>query len=111
MSMKRDWIPMEDEHENGDDGVGRLRPDASAYAECLEFEHRADSRVSRATAPAAGYFPARRTGRSWAPCESRHGSGRTERLKGANCRRCPRSCNSARMDLRKFHGAHEYVCD
>src|SRR5260370_24732436 len=55
---ERDWVPMEDEHENVGDGVGRLRPNASAHAECREFEPRADSRVSLATAPAAGYFPA-----------------------------------------------------
>src|SRR5438045_3799527 len=47
MSMKRDWFPMQDEHENGGDGVGILRPGESAHAECREFEPIADSRVSR----------------------------------------------------------------
>src|SRR5437868_4223163 len=45
MSMKRERIPMQDEHENGGNVVG-MRADASAHAECREFKPRADAGVS-----------------------------------------------------------------
>src|SRR5437867_7569536 len=45
MSMKREWITMQDEHENGGGEVG-MQADASAHAECRESKPRADAGVS-----------------------------------------------------------------